>query len=612
MHRERSYTKKILPKLLALLGIMGGFLILPSLVSAATVNLGLTPEVGSAIGLGTTDIRVIVARIIRNFFVLLGIIAVVLILYGGFLWMTSNGEEDQITKAKRVILNAVIGLAIILSAVAITQFILSRLLEATGAFTPGGPAGGGAGYIPKSGALGQGIIEYHYPERGQAGVARNTRIVITFKQEMDLASIIAGYDVNDPASSTKHDLRDDVVRIYKQTDGPAAALTSAEVQVYYTADHRTFVFHPPLLGSPTEDVPYIVDLAGGTGGLQTVVAGQSVPALDGSFAAGYQWDFTTGTFIDITPPKVFSVLPYPSSLNPRNTIVQMNFNEPVDPTTVTGVVPGFSNLSVANAGAAVAGSFAIGNRYRTVEFTSDDLCGTNSCGGNVYCLPADALIDAVAKAATLGPTPPAADPTLVPSDGVTDMVGNSLDGNGNGIAEGPGDASDQKDSYAWSFKTDNTIDLVPPLIQALNPDIDVANVLPEKVVTATFDKLMSLLSFTSSAVTLGALPVPPEPTCFVLSGENLDASGNVATSTPPLNSELQIDHCLFYPETNYIPTITSKVQDLHQNCYMPGARQAPSSCDPSTMAAGNYTFCCNEVPCAKTCDVSGATAICPP
>ncbi|MBP9749109.1 hypothetical protein KBD18_02800, partial [Patescibacteria group bacterium] len=127
------------------MSIIGGFFVLPHVVVAATVNLGLTPEVGNAIGLGTTDVRVIVARIIRNFFALLGIIAVVLILYGGFLWMTSNGEESQIDKAKRVILNAVIGLAIILSAVAITQFILSRLLEATGAFTPGGPAGGGAG-----------------------------------------------------------------------------------------------------------------------------------------------------------------------------------------------------------------------------------------------------------------------------------------------------------------------------------------------------------------------------------------------------------------------------------------------------------------------------------
>jgi hypothetical protein len=606
MHREWSSTKKFFSILLVFFGIIGGFFVLPHLAAAATVNLGLTPEVGNAIGLGTTDIRVIVARIIRNFFALLGIIAVVLILYGGFLWMTSNGEEGQIDKAKRVILNAVIGLAIILSAVAITQFILSRLLEATGAYTPGGSAGGGAGYIPKSGSLGQGIIEYHYPERGQSNVARNTRIVITFKQEMDIASLIAGYDPNDLASSTKHDLRNDVVRIYKQTDGPAAALTSTEVQVYYTPDHRTFVFHTPLLGSPTEDVPYIVDLAGGDTGLRAIVGGQSVPAFDGSFASGYQWDFTTGTFIDTTPPKVSSVLPYQSSKNPRNTIVQITFNEPVDPTTVTGAAPGFTNLSVADSGTVVAGTFAVGNRYRTVEFTSDDLCGTNSCGGNVYCLPGNATIDAIAKAATLGTTPPQADPTLVPADGVTDMVGNSLDGNGDGFAKGPGE-----DDYTWNFSTDNTIDLIPPVIQALNPDKDVANVLQEKAVTATFDKLMSFLSFNSTAVTLGALPTPPEPTCFVLSGANVDALGNVVTSTVPTASQLQIDHCLFYPETNYIPTITSKVQDLHQNCYLPGARQAPSSCDPVTMAAGNYTYCCNETPCATACVLSGATAICP-
>lgn len=606
MHREWLIKKNALSFTVILVGIIGGVCLVPHLVHAATVNLGLTPAVSSAIGLGTTDIRVIVARIIRNFFALLGIVAVVLILYGGFLWMTSNGEESQIDKAKRVILNAVIGLAIILSAVAITQFILSRLSEATGAYVPGGPAGAGAGYIPKSGSLGQGIIESHYPERGQTGVARNTRIVITFKQEMDLTTLIAGYDPTDPASSTKRDLRTDVVRIYKQTDGPGAALTSTDVQVYYTADHRTFVFHTPLLGSPTEDVPYIVDLAGGDGGLRTIVGGQSVAAFDGSFASGYQWDFTTGTFIDTTPPQVTSVLPYPSSKNPRNTIVQVNFSEPVDPTTVSGVVPGFANLAIENGGVVVTGAFATGNRYRTVEFTSDDLCGTNSCGGNVYCLPGNATLDATVKAATLGQTPPQADPTLVPANGVTDMVGNSLDGNGDGAAQGP-----TKDDYAWSFSTDNTIDLIPPVIQSLNPDVDMAQVLPEKTITATFNKLMSLLSFTSSAVTLGALPVPPEPTCFVLAGSNLDANGEVATSTPPAVSALHVDHCLFYPDTNYIPTITSKVKDLHQNCYVPGARQAPSACDPVTMAAGNYAYCCNEVPCAKACDLSGATAVCP-
>lgn len=578
--------------------LAGAFFVFPAVCRAEAVNLGLTPQVEGALGLGTADIRITAARIIRNFFGLLGIVAVVIILYGGFLWMTSQGEEAQIDKAKKVIINGVIGLAIMLMAVAITQFIITRLLYATGAYGgPGGPPG--AGYIPKSGSLGQGIIESHYPERGETGVPRNARIVITFKQEMDLGSFIRGFDYNDPASSTKHDLEDQNIKIFPQKDGPASAFKTTEVQVYYTADHKTFVFRVPLLGSPTLDVPYLVSLQGGPFGIHKIEGGKRAPAFEGAFASGYEWDFTTGTFIDTTPPKVESVVPFADTTNPRNTLIQVNFDEPVDPTTVSGQLPGFTNLSVLSGKVAVAGSFAVGNRYRTIEFTSTDLCGTNSCGGDVYCLPGESAIAVRVRSATLGTDPPLSDPTKVPSDGVTDMVGNSLDGNANGTAEGPGDPP-QKDDYTWNFKTDNSIDLTPPVIENMSPGKDAPRVLPDKPVTAVFSKIMSLLSFNSAAVTLGTLStkqIPPEPTCYTLSGSNLDAMGNIATSTPAIKSEMKMSHCLFYPDTNYIPNVSSRVKDIRQNCYLPGASASLLSCSATVMKSGGYYYCCN----GKTC-----------
>jgi|GEM_PF-3715095 len=82
--------------------------------------------------LTTTDPRIIVAKIIRVGLTLLGIVLVVLLLYAGFLWMTAAGNEEKIDKAKTLIRNAIIGLAIILAAFALTQFIISRLLRATG------------------------------------------------------------------------------------------------------------------------------------------------------------------------------------------------------------------------------------------------------------------------------------------------------------------------------------------------------------------------------------------------------------------------------------------------------------------------------------------------
>ena len=74
-----------------------------------------------------------IAEIIRVILGFLGIIFVVLIIYAGFTWMTAAGNEEKITKAKKIMVSAIIGTAIILAAYAITFFVISELLEATGA-----------------------------------------------------------------------------------------------------------------------------------------------------------------------------------------------------------------------------------------------------------------------------------------------------------------------------------------------------------------------------------------------------------------------------------------------------------------------------------------------
>jgi hypothetical protein len=63
----------------------------------------------------------------------LGIIAVILILYGGFKWMTAAGDEGNIDTAKKIIAAGVIGLVIILAAFGISQMVMSELYSATGA-----------------------------------------------------------------------------------------------------------------------------------------------------------------------------------------------------------------------------------------------------------------------------------------------------------------------------------------------------------------------------------------------------------------------------------------------------------------------------------------------
>ena len=116
-------------------------------VLAQADAFGLQEIQDSDIGLGSDrSIQEIVARIINVFLGLLGIIALVLIVYGGFVYMTAGGAEDRVARAKQILVNATIGLVIIMSAWAITRFVISKLSEATGNgevnFGEGGPGAG--------------------------------------------------------------------------------------------------------------------------------------------------------------------------------------------------------------------------------------------------------------------------------------------------------------------------------------------------------------------------------------------------------------------------------------------------------------------------------------
>ncbi len=106
-------------------------------------------RVGGFLPLGGEDIRVIAAKIIRIVLSLLGIIAVSLMLYAGFTWMTSAGNEEKISSAKKIMINATIGLVIVLSSFAITQFVLKSLQDVTGSGDADGV--GGAVQVPACG-----------------------------------------------------------------------------------------------------------------------------------------------------------------------------------------------------------------------------------------------------------------------------------------------------------------------------------------------------------------------------------------------------------------------------------------------------------------------------
>lgn len=100
--------------------------------SANSTTWGDTADdIQARAALGNDDPRNIAANVINIILGFLGILAVVLILFGGFKWMTAAGNDDKIAEAKKLLVAGVIGLIIILAAFALASFILDAVFRAT-------------------------------------------------------------------------------------------------------------------------------------------------------------------------------------------------------------------------------------------------------------------------------------------------------------------------------------------------------------------------------------------------------------------------------------------------------------------------------------------------
>jgi len=80
---------------------------------------------------GGTSLLTMIGKVIRIVLTLLGVIVLVLVIVAGFQWMTAGGDTEKVKMAKTMLTNAVIGLALVLAAYAISDFVVSKLLDAT-------------------------------------------------------------------------------------------------------------------------------------------------------------------------------------------------------------------------------------------------------------------------------------------------------------------------------------------------------------------------------------------------------------------------------------------------------------------------------------------------
>lgn len=79
---------------------------------------------GGSLGFTSTDLITVVVRIINWALGLLALVAVIFVIYGGYIWLTAAGNEERITKAKKILINATIGIVIVLLSWTIVNYIL--------------------------------------------------------------------------------------------------------------------------------------------------------------------------------------------------------------------------------------------------------------------------------------------------------------------------------------------------------------------------------------------------------------------------------------------------------------------------------------------------------
>lgn len=392
---------------------------------AATVANDIADSAAVAnqeMGLGTTDLPTYIGRVINYVLGLLGIILVIIFIYAGFLYMTSEGVADKIDKAKKMMSAAVIGMVIIFAAYSIAAFIMKLIFDATG-LGGGGSDNAAASQLYSStrgrSALGNGTIDYHYPEAGQTNVPRNTKLSITFKRPIVLSTLLADYDdkktydtsddtvlrsgswvlvASLPLEQRAYELKPEALRLIAQENlGTAAgatvdeqfdavhpigqSVTGYKVRVtdvpstYNALAKQTVTFKPnDYLGSASAAMNYRVALRGGDAGVKIwdkpekpLKAGENPPqkaALPQAFAnGGYYWNFTTSTIVDLDPPKLLYTYPSLSGTpndKPifRNQLLQAYFSEPMDPTTASGSVANGFNLMGVYAATTAGGQLA--------------------------------------------------------------------------------------------------------------------------------------------------------------------------------------------------------------------------------------------------------------
>ena len=134
---------QIIKQALLIIGVMTGAILLIQFVPSALANGFISGQdnpgiIAGATG-GTGDFRELALRIVNYFLTFLGFLSVLMVIYGGILYITAAGNEENAKKGKTIIMYAAIGIIIVLLSFAIINTILGAATSTV--------SGGGGGAV---------------------------------------------------------------------------------------------------------------------------------------------------------------------------------------------------------------------------------------------------------------------------------------------------------------------------------------------------------------------------------------------------------------------------------------------------------------------------------
>lgn len=95
----------------------------------AAFQSGVT-SVGTGAGVEDIGVGGFVGILVQAALQVVGIVFLILIVYGGFKWMSASGQQKQIEEAQKIIIHSVIGLIVVVLAYGVSVFVMGELQKA--------------------------------------------------------------------------------------------------------------------------------------------------------------------------------------------------------------------------------------------------------------------------------------------------------------------------------------------------------------------------------------------------------------------------------------------------------------------------------------------------